>query len=187
MADPLNITVLAKKGGVGKSTTSVLLYEVLRHAGKSVALKDWDAQGTSSKALELIHGQRPETTANPDIVIWDTPPSLDHTATATAVRSANLALVITTPAPSDIWEAEEPVRFVRDKNPNHRARRLQQGPQSHRCLAHFHESASRSASPPCQSRSATASATSTPWPKAGKRSTPSPAKKPSNLRLRCSR
>ena len=116
MPSPLNITLLAKKGGVGKSTTSILLYEVLRQAGKTVALKDWDAQGTSSKALEFIHGQRPETVANPDIVIWDTPPSLDHTATATAVRSANLALAITTPAPADIWEAEEAVRFVRERN-----------------------------------------------------------------------
>jgi len=116
MAAPLNITVLAKKGGVGKSTTSVLLYEVLRHAGKTVSLKDWDPQGTSSKALEFIHGQRPETVANPDIVIWDTPPNLEHTATATAARSANVALVITTPAPADLWEAEETVRFVQERN-----------------------------------------------------------------------
>jgi hypothetical protein len=69
---------------------------VLRQAGKTVALKDWDAQGTSNKSLEMIHGHRPESISNPDIVIWDTPPSLDHTATATAVRSANLALAITT-------------------------------------------------------------------------------------------
>jgi cellulose biosynthesis protein BcsQ len=116
MPSPLNITMLTKKGGVGKSTTSILLYEVLRQAGKTVALKDWDAQGTSNKALEFIHGQRPETIANPDIVIWDTPPSLDHTATATAVRSADIALAITTPAPADIWEAEEAVRFVRERN-----------------------------------------------------------------------
>jgi len=117
MTAPLNITLLAKKGGVGKSTTSILLYEVLRQAGKTVVLKDWDAQGTSNKALEFIHGMRPEAVENPDIVIWDTPPSLDHTATATAVRSANLALAITTPNPADIWEAEEAVQFVRGRNP----------------------------------------------------------------------
>jgi cellulose biosynthesis protein BcsQ len=52
----MNITLLAKKGGVGKSTLSILLYEAFRHAGKSVSLRDWDAQGTSSKALELILG-----------------------------------------------------------------------------------------------------------------------------------
>lgn len=53
----MNITLLAKKGGVGKSTLSILLYEAFRQAGKSVSLKDWDAQGTSTKALELIYGR----------------------------------------------------------------------------------------------------------------------------------
>jgi cellulose biosynthesis protein BcsQ len=118
MAAPFNITILAKKGGVGKSTTSILLYEVLRQAGRIVVLKDWDAQGTSSKALGFIHGQKPDAMANPEIVIWDTPPSLDHTATATAARSANLALTITTPNPADLWEAEEAVQFVRQRNAN---------------------------------------------------------------------
>ena len=117
MPSALNITVLAKKGGVGKSSTSILLYEVLRQAGKTVVLKDWDPQGTSTKALGFIHGDRLETIANPEIVIWDTPPNLDHIATATAARSANLALSITTPNPADFWEAEETVQFVRGRNP----------------------------------------------------------------------
>jgi chromosome partitioning protein len=115
----MNITLLAKKGGVGKSTLSILLYEAFRQAGKSVSLHDWDAQGTSSKALELILG--PNAAKQPekaDIVIYDTPPSLDHTATATAVRSANIVLVVTSPSPADIWEADDAVRFVQSKNSN---------------------------------------------------------------------
>ena len=32
------------------------------------------------------------------------------------MRSANLALTITTPAPADLWEAEEAVQFVRERN-----------------------------------------------------------------------
>jgi chromosome partitioning protein len=117
MTSPLSITFLAKKGGVGKSTTAILLYEVLRQAGRTVVVKDWDAQGTSSKALELIHGHKPEPAAKADIIIYDTPPNLEHTATATAVRSANIALVIATPAPADVWEAEDAVQFVRERNP----------------------------------------------------------------------
>ena len=113
----MNITLLAKKGGVGKSTLSILLYEAFRHAGKSVSLRDWDAQGTSSKALELIWGEAAsERPAKPDIVIFDTPPSLEHTATATAVRTANIVLVVTSPSPADIWEADDAVRFVQSKN-----------------------------------------------------------------------
>ena len=113
----MNITLLAKKGGVGKSTISILLYEAFRQAGKTVSIHDWDAQGTSSKALELITGQQPVIDRKADIVIYDTPPSLDHTATATAVRNADIVLVITSPSPADIWEAEEAVRFVQSRNP----------------------------------------------------------------------
>jgi chromosome partitioning protein len=114
----MNITLLAKKGGVGKSTLSILLYEAFRQAGKSVSIKDWDAQGTSSKALDLILG--PEASkkqpTKTDIVIYDTPPSLEHTATATAVRNSDLVLVVTSPSPADIWEADEAVHFVQAKN-----------------------------------------------------------------------
>jgi len=114
----MNITLLAKKGGVGKSTLSILLYEAFRQAGKTVSVHDWDAQGTSSKAMELINGRKPDIDRNADITIFDTPPNLEHTATATAVRSADIALIITSPSPADVWEAEEAVRFVQSRNPN---------------------------------------------------------------------
>jgi MinD-like ATPase involved in chromosome partitioning or flagellar assembly len=113
----MNITLLAKKGGVGKSTVSLLLFEAFRQAGKTVAILDWDAQGTSSKALDQIGGPKPEANRKADITIYDTPPDLEHTATATAVRSADIALVITSPSPADIWEADEAVRFVQARNP----------------------------------------------------------------------
>src|ERR1700737_3967873 len=112
----MNITILAKKGGVGKSTVALLLYEAFRHAGKTVSIHDWDLQGTSTKALELINGGNPESDRKAAIVIWDTPPRLDHTATATAVRNADIVLVVTSPAPADIWEAEDAVKFVQAKN-----------------------------------------------------------------------
>ena len=121
----MNITLLAKKGGVGKSTLSLLLYEAFRQAGKSVSIHDWDAQGTSSKALELILGPDvPHRAAKAEIVIYDTPPSLDHTATATAVRNADIVLVITSPSPADIWEADDAVKFVKTKNPSAKVRVL---------------------------------------------------------------
>jgi chromosome partitioning protein len=112
----MNITLLAKKGGVGKSTVSILLYEAFRQAGKTVSIHDWDAQGTSTKALELITGKKPEIDRNADITIYDTPPNLEHTATGTAVRSADIALIVTSPSPADIWEAEDAVRFVQGRN-----------------------------------------------------------------------
>jgi chromosome partitioning protein len=110
----MTITVLAKKGGVGKSTVSVLLHEAFKRAGKRVAIQDWDAQGTSNKALDQIGGQKAGGDGY-DILIYDTPPNLEHPATAAAVRSADIALVITSPSPADVWEAEEAVQFIRAK------------------------------------------------------------------------
>jgi len=109
------ITLMAKKGGVGKSTVSLLLHEGLKEAGKSVAIRDWDAQGTSNKALDLIGGQKALDSKGYDILIYDTPPSLSHTATITAVQAADLVIVVTTPSPFDVWEAEEAAQFVRAK------------------------------------------------------------------------
>jgi MinD-like ATPase involved in chromosome partitioning or flagellar assembly len=109
----MNITLLAKKGGVGKSTVCILLYEAFRQAGKTVSIHDWDAQGTSTKALELFGAQMPPAGRKADIV---------HIATATAVRNADVALAVTSPAPADIWEAEEAVLFVQSRNSQAAAR-----------------------------------------------------------------
>jgi len=116
-ASKMTITLLAKKGGVGKSTICLLLHEAFKKAGKSVAIQDWDAQGTSNKALGFIDGKRAEPNTAYDILIFDTPPNLEHPATAAAVRSADIALVVTSPAPADVWEAEEAVKFVQSKGP----------------------------------------------------------------------
>ena len=86
-----------QKGGVGKSTPSLLLYEAFRQAEKTVYV-DWDPQGTSTKALALMIGEQKITRQQADIIIWDTPPTLDHTATVTAARSANIALAHVAPA-----------------------------------------------------------------------------------------
>ena len=115
----MKIAILAKKGGVGKSTVTLLLHEALRQAGRSVQVRDWDAQGTSSKALEHITaGVTPALElAQHEIVLYDTPPNLEHTASAAAVRDAGIVLVVTTPSPADIWEADEAVQFAVSRNP----------------------------------------------------------------------
>jgi len=112
----MQIALFAKKGGVGKSTLSLLLYESFRHAGKSVAIRDWDAQGTSTKALQLLGGHSAEVGEEYDILIYDTPPSLDHTATGYAIQHADIALIVTSPSPADLWEANEAAQFARAKN-----------------------------------------------------------------------
>lgn len=113
----MHIALLAKKGGVGKSTLSLLLYEAFRQAGKTVSIHDWDTQGTSTKAVELIDGHRDNLNRKAEIVLFDTPPSLTHTATAAAIRSSDTVLVLTSPSPADIWEADDAIRFAQEKNP----------------------------------------------------------------------
>ncbi|WP_031494815.1 ParA family protein [Bryobacter aggregatus] len=110
----MKIALLAKKGGVGKSTVSLLLWMALRQAGRDAVLLDWDAQGTSTKALELLGGQNAKQ-GSP--TLYDTPPNLEHAATGTAVRSADLCLIVTTPSLADIWEAADAVQFVESRNP----------------------------------------------------------------------
>ena len=112
----MNIALLAKKGGVGKSTLAILLHQAFAQAGKAVLVRDWDAQGTSSKALAQIGGATAQNGNGHTIVIYDTPPNLEHTATAAAVRSADTVLVVTSPSPADIWEADEAVAFAQNRN-----------------------------------------------------------------------
>jgi cellulose biosynthesis protein BcsQ len=103
------IAIVAKKGGVGKSLISLLLYQSLKQAGRSVELHDWDAQGTATKSRELTEAnQKAEPLAqSAEVVIYDTPPNLAHTATDVAIRSADLVLVVATPSPVDVWEAQD--------------------------------------------------------------------------------
>ncbi len=105
------IAVVAKKGGVGKSLISLLLYHSLKQAGRSVELQDWDAQGTATKSRNLTDAGR-EAEASAEIVIYDTPPNLTHTATDTAIRSADLVLVVATPSPVDVWEAQDAAKLA---------------------------------------------------------------------------
>lgn len=113
------IAVLAKKGGVGKSTLCVLLYEAMRQAGQAALIRDWDAQGTATKALESFGDAGVKNTS---VLIYDTPPNLDHIAAASAVRDADIVLVVTSPSPADIWEANDAVKFAKAKNPKAKVR-----------------------------------------------------------------
>jgi cellulose biosynthesis protein BcsQ len=114
-----NIAIIAKKGGVGKTTVTMLLYEAFRQAGRPVFIHDWDPQGSVTKCLKSIHqGKIPTMNGKDDnaIMLWDSPPDLTHTATATAARNANIALIVTSPAPLDMWEAQETANFVQSRN-----------------------------------------------------------------------
>jgi chromosome partitioning protein len=111
----MKIALIAKKGGVGKTTLALLLHEALRQTAQAVAIRDYDAQGSATKALQQFGGTRAETGREYDFLIIDTPPALDA-PTAAAVAEADLILIPTSPAPMDLWEAEDTARYARRKN-----------------------------------------------------------------------
>lgn len=102
------ISVVKLKGGIGASQVALLLFHSLRQAGRSVGLRDWDSQGTSTQSLRLT-APEPQP-AKPEILIWDTPPSLTHTATETAIRASDLILCLATPSPADVWEVGKAIQ-----------------------------------------------------------------------------
>lgn len=112
----MNIALIAKKGGVGKTTLCLLLHEAIRQTGQTVAVRDYDAQGSASKALARINGTKETPGQDYQVLLIDTPPSLTLPATAAAVASADIILIPTSPSPVDIWEADEAARFAQGKN-----------------------------------------------------------------------
>ena len=114
----MNIALIAKKGGVGKTTLCLLLHEAIRQTGQTVAVRDYDAQGSASKALAHMGGTKEVPGQSYQVLLIDTPPSLTLAATAAAVADADIILIPTSPSPVDIWEADEAARFAKGKNPN---------------------------------------------------------------------
>ncbi len=118
----MKIALVAKKGGVGKTTLSLLLHEAFRRAERNVAVRDYDAQGSANKALGAFGGQAEKPGQHYDILIIDTPPSLVAPATAVAVSEADIILIPTSPTPLDIWEADETALFAARRNPSAKIR-----------------------------------------------------------------
>lgn len=114
----MKIALIANKGGVGKTTLTLLLCEAIRQTGQSVAVRDMDnLQGSATKALERFSGVLAEPGVQYDHLLIDTPPSLVAAGTAAATQEADIVLIPTSPSPFDIWEAEKAVQFAKAKNP----------------------------------------------------------------------
>lgn len=112
------VTFLAKKGGAGKTTCSLLVAEALRQAGNQVAVHDFDKQGTSTKSIQFS-GSSVEiaTPGNAySYIVFDTPPSLEHATTHLAVKEADIIVVVTGQTVVDFWEVAEAVKFAQQTN-----------------------------------------------------------------------
>jgi chromosome partitioning protein len=119
---PMNILLCNGKGGTGKTTLTVLLSHALAEVGKRVAVLDGDPQGTATKwiqesddsGIEVYH--RGEEY---DAVFMDTPPRID--SIAPLVASCDLAVIVASPSPADLWTTRDTADTVKRHlgNPSH--------------------------------------------------------------------
>lgn len=93
------IAIVNGKGGVGKTTCSLLIAAALQDNGFEVVIDDRDPQ-RSATALAPNMGLKIGREA--PYVIIDTPPNVEHPGLREALRSADLVVLVSSPSPSDM-------------------------------------------------------------------------------------
>jgi len=104
----MNIVLANGKGGTGKTTITVLIAHALTEAGRRVAVLDRDPQGTATKWIQHLDDTAVELydpRETYDAILTDTPPRLD--ALTAAVKSCDVALLVSSPSPADLWTTRD--------------------------------------------------------------------------------
>ena len=103
------ISFINGKGGAGKTTTAILVAMALREAGHAAAIRDLDPQQTATRwlsdNLELLDQTAP-------IQLLDTPPRLESSAVANAVRDADTVIVVSRPSPCDLFTSQDTAALI---------------------------------------------------------------------------
>jgi chromosome partitioning protein len=87
------------KGGVGKTTCSMLISAAWHQAGQLISLDDRDPQKSATNAADIF-GISIGLGGN--IVVVDTAPTIGLPATSEAIRTADLVVLVSTPSPLDL-------------------------------------------------------------------------------------
>lgn len=121
MVSMKKITVCNQKGGAGKTTLTMLLATSLAKAGQSVGIIDLDPQGTSTDWINNLPEAEPnlslaEEGREYDVVFYDTPPALGETL-AEALQDSDIAVIVSSPSPADLWSTQKTVKFVDEHLP----------------------------------------------------------------------
>lgn len=138
------IAVTHPKGGVGKTTTTMVLSAELADRGYRVLVADCDAQASASAWANAAPEGRPFPAAvinfsayagkvhreiqkqldNYDFIVVDCPPGLDSLSPQSAILVADLVIVPLPPSPADLWAARGVKRLIErgmDFNPSLKA------------------------------------------------------------------
>ncbi len=111
------ITFCNYKGGVGKTTLTLLLAFAFEQSGKTVGIIDNDPQGTATKTIKLLQAKNKtkiQITKDPkefDIVLVDTAPQLDKKL-AGSVAIANKIVLVVSPSPATLWSSKETSDYI---------------------------------------------------------------------------
>ena len=132
------ITLCNGKGGSGKTTLAVLLAHALAAAGKSVAVRDLDPQGTARAWIRECGNSMKvamyDGSSNYDAVFIDTPPRLEALPAALALCS--VAVIVCSPSPADLWTTRDTAAAIRPQLPKGaRLRLLFNGVQANTLLS----------------------------------------------------
>lgn len=126
------IAVAHPKGGVGKTTTTMVLSAQLAEQGYKVLVADCDAQASASAWANAAPEGRPFPAAvvnlsayagkvhreiqkqldNYDVIIVDCPPGLDSLSPQSVLLVADLVIVPTPPSPADLWACLGAIRLI---------------------------------------------------------------------------
>jgi chromosome partitioning protein len=134
------IAVTHPKGGVGKTTTTMVLSAQLAEQGYKVLVADCDAQASASAWANAAPEGKPFSAAvvnlsayagkvhreiqkqldNYDFIIVDCPPGLDALSPQSVLLVADLVIVPMPPSPADLWACLGAIRLIErgtDLNP----------------------------------------------------------------------
>ncbi len=108
------------KGGVGKTTLSVLVAATLNNAGHSTSIFDCDPQRSAQEQAKLF--DLPVGDIGKKFVIYDTMPELKYWKDAgidEIIRAADLVILVATPSPVDLATTAESCQVVKKmRDPN---------------------------------------------------------------------
>ena len=110
------LTLANSKGGAGKSTLALNLYDFLRAAGGQVALCDADPQqslATLPRRLELVNESRLDRSLPYQIVVVDTPP-YQLIEQRQLLASSDFILIPVKPSLLDIMAARGVLQMAKD-------------------------------------------------------------------------
>lgn len=108
----VRIAFVNGKGGVGKTTCSLLFAAALLDAGKSVSIDDGDPQENATSAADKLGIKLGGV--GEDVIVVDTAPNLEHPATIEAIKTADLVVLVTTPDSPDLSTTLATSRIIKN-------------------------------------------------------------------------